>query len=601
MRTLFWNAKIWTANPDQPTAQAMLVEDGRIIALGPTTSFASPDHDTLIVDLNGARVLPGFIDAHWHFMALTQDSFYGLETLEAIQSQLTQIAANTKGKGWISDGGWAYSDFPDGIPHRKYIDHIVPDRPVWLAGRDGHMGLANSCALELLGINETTEPPYQGFFERDETGLLTGELKGSALEIIFNAIPPATLDDGCLALASLMARANAHGITSIQNVHQWQDNELHAVLRTHAAGKLTLRMMCSTALVPHGDLNAHTAETALAAAIELREAHLNDPMLAFGSVKAILDGTIDAGTAYMHEPLTDGRNGPAYVPQDDLDRIVTAYDAAGFQVLGHATGDAAITQMIDAIEVAAKTNGTRDSRHRVEHIDIPSDTDLARMKALGIAACSQPNFAYPDATNLENYAVLLGPERTKRAQCYARIDAAGVRQAFGSDYPISSMDHLRAIHTAVSRRRRDGLPVEGWNPQEAISVETALRHLTCDAAWASHRDHLIGTLKPGLFADFVVLSEDILEADIDCLLKAQIDQTWQNGVQVFHAARDGYPDQSVPGRRGKCPCCRMRRPSVIDMNEEWSNLTETFLQAIAPQEFPTHRRQFSNGTSFPNN
>ena len=181
------------------------------------------------------------------------------------------------------------------------------------------------------------------------------------------------------------------------------------------------------------------------------------------------------------------------------------------------------------------------------------------MRALGVVVCSQPNFAYPDDTNLFNYAVLLGPERTRRSQSYRRIDDAGIVQAFSSDYPVSSMDVLRSIHTAVTRRTRTGTPAEGWNTHQSIDVETALRHFTRDAAFAGFDEHDKGTLAPGLLADFVVLSEDILEGGPERLLEAEVERTIFGGTTVFErrgqgrrVAHDASP-MLTAGR--SCPHC----------------------------------------------
>jgi predicted amidohydrolase YtcJ len=221
--------------------------------------------------------------------------------------------------------------------------------------------------------------------------------------------------------------------------------------------------------------------------------------------------------------------------QEELNEAAALYDREGFQIQLHAIGDRAIRMALDAFEHASRANGTSGRRHRIEHAEVPAPADLPRFRSLGVVASTQAMFANPDKTALENYAVLLGPERTARANAFARFDAAGIVQAFGSDWPVFPMEPLRGLFCAVTRMTPEGTPAGGWHPENRISAEAALRHFTADAAFANFDEGVKGTLTPGKLADFVVLSEDVLKAPPERLLEARVLLTVLGGRDTFRS------------------------------------------------------------------
>ena len=260
------------------------------------------------------------------------------------------------------------------------------------------------------------------------------------------------------------------------------------------------------------------------------------PYLRFGIAKGMLDGTVDARTAAMFEPYsgTADRGIPMW-EQAELDRAVAAYDSAGIQVELHAIGDRAIRMALDAYERAAQRNGTANRRHRVEHIEVPTMADLPRFRRLGVIASTQAMFASPDAATLTNYAPLLGPDRASRSNSFRLFDDAGAVQAFGSDYPVFTMNVMRGLWSAVSRELPDGTPKGGWYPAGRIGVEAALRHFTIDAAYAAFEENEKGTIVPGKYADFVVLSDDIVSGPPETILKARVLMTIMGGRETWRA------------------------------------------------------------------
>jgi hypothetical protein len=250
----------------------------------------------------------------------------------------------------------------------------------------------------------------------------------------------------------------------------------------------------------------------------------------------MLDGTVDAQTAAMLEPYANtDATGLPFWSGPVLNAGVARYDSAGLQVELHAIGDKAVRMALDAYAYARRKNGARDSRHRVEHIEVPSPVDLPRFRQLGVIASTQAIFATPDVTTLTNYAPLLGPKRAALSNNFKQFDDAGARQAFGSDYPVFPMDVIRGIYTAVTRMTPEGTPKGGWYPAGRIGVEAALRHYTRDAAYAGFMENDAGMLRAGYLADFVVLSEDLLSVPPEQLLRVKVERTVVGGRESYIA------------------------------------------------------------------
>jgi predicted amidohydrolase YtcJ len=490
--------------------------------------------DTLIIDLDGRRVVPGFIDAHWHLPSRRSARLDAAGSVAVIQQRLLDYARDLPADSWVVGRGWMPNDFPGRVADKRYLDEIFPDRPVVIRDRDGHQALANSCALELAGVDRDTPDPDDGRIVRDAGGAPTGLLQEAAAALVTGKLPGLSAEDTYQLLLAEVTTAASYGLTSLQDATDvgLTEHERRAVERAQAEGKLPVRYRAS---VP---LDENVTAQQLAGYVAMREA-TRGQLLYYGFAKAILDGTIDAGTAYMLEPFVGGGNGQPMMSQAALNRTVAAYDKAGLQVALHTIGDGAIRMGLDAYEHAARVNGPRDRRHRLEHVEVPALADLPRMRELGVVASTQPIGATPDATTLENYAPLIGPARAALAYAPRIFDDAGVLQAFGSDYPVYTMDPIAGIHAVVTRQTRDGQPADGWYPANRIGVQAALRHYTRDAAWSSFEEDLKGTIAAGKYADFVVLSSDMLAATPQQLLDTRVLATFMGGRETFRAA--GFP------------------------------------------------------------
>lgn len=527
---IFVNARVWTADPALPIAEAIAVRGERILAIGSNESIRAVSGDaTTVTDLAGLRVVPGFNDAHWHLPARRSVRLDGLGSVEAIQQRLVEYARDLPADAWIHGRGWMPPDFPNRKPHRRYLDALFPDRPVILRDRDGHQALANGKALALAGITRDTADPEGGRIERDPSGEATGVLQESAARLVNELLPSLSVDDTFLLLLDEMETAASCGLTSLQDASEGlTDIEQAAVDRALAEGRMKVRYRSAFSL--EKDVSAEKLKAYVA-----KRAASRGSLVTYGIAKGFVDGTVDARTAVMLEPFAGGGNGLQLWTPEELNRTVAAYDAAGLQVELHAIGDGAVRMALDAYEHAARANGPRDSRHRIEHVEVPALTDLPRFGKLGVIASTQAIATIPDQNALENFVPLVGPERASHAFPFGLFDDAGAVQAFGSDYPVFPMDVLLGIYTAVTRQTAAGTPAGGWYPRNRISVAAALRHYTRDAAYASFEESVKGSLAPGKYADFVVLSRDILAVPPRELLDTKVLLTVMGGRVTYRA------------------------------------------------------------------
>lgn len=527
------NALIWTGDSARPAATALAIRGDRIIAVGDDATIrALAAEVTVVEDIGGRRVVPGFHDAHWHLPTRRTADLVGAADEREVVRRLQVFATTLPADAWITGRGWTPDMFPRNVAHRRYLDGAFGDRPVVITDRDGHQTLANSRALSLAAVSAETREPAGGAIIRDADGTPTGLLQETASALVRRELPEPSEDEIYAALRYEMHRAAAFGLTALQVANGLSTAETNAFERAVAEDSMLVRFRVA---VPFGK---DVSDSALRAYVALRDG-ARSPLLRYGIAKGMLDGTVDAGTAAMLAPYSiGGGTGLPRFTATELTEAVTRYDSAGIQVALHAIGDLAIRMSLDAFGAAAARNGARDRRHRVEHLEVPDPADIPRFAQLGVIASSQAIFAGPDETTLTNYAPLLGPVRASHAMPFRALDDAGAVQAFGSDYPVFSMDPMLGIHIAVTRQMPDGTPPGGWFPEHRIGLEAALRHYTRDAAYAAFREQELGVLAPGMLADFVVLSEEIIGVEAAALLRTKPVLTVMGGRVTFRAAPD---------------------------------------------------------------
>ena len=535
---LLTGGRVWTADSSRPWAEAVAVRDGRIVLVGSDAEAARlKGPKTKVIALRGRLVTPGFEDAHMHLMSgarnLERVDLGEETTLSGLQESIRRFAEANPKSPWVVGRGWVYGSFPGGLPTREQLDAAVPDRPAYMDCYDGHTGWANSKALALAGITRETKDPKNGTIVRDpKTGEATGALKEAAGSLVEDLIPEPSAERHYALLLQALSLLNRLGLTAVQDAG-WSPEEVARFLplleRARAEHRLTVRTRLTVDISP-GDPAPGIAE-----AVRLRRRY-SDGAIVFGGVKGYVDGVIEAHTAAMLAPWSDdptlGRGTPRW-EQPALDHAVAAADKAGLQVWLHAIGDRGIRMALDAYAAAAAQNGPRDRRDRVEHVEAIDAADVPRFAALGAVASMQPLHANPDQNNEAVWSRNIGPERAARGFAWRLIEQAGGRLAFGSDWPVVTPDVLRGIYCAVTRKTREGTPADGWLPQLAVSVESALRHYTIDAAWAGFGERERGSIRVGNRADLVVLSRDILATPPEEILQTRVLLTLLDGKPVW--------------------------------------------------------------------
>ena len=527
---ILYNARIWTGDPARPSATAIAMRRDTIVAVGSDSAvLALTGASTRREDLGGRQVVPGFHDAHWHLPTRQEADLTGAANVAEIVTRLRAFAATLPSAAWVTGRGWTPNMFPNNEGNRGHLDAAFPDRAVMITDRDGHQVLANSRALTLAGVSAETPDPAGGTVVRDATGRATGLLKETASRLVTRKLPAPTADEVYASLLREMRRAAEFGLTSLQIANGLGMAERLAFERAIREDSLRVRFRVA---VPFAK---DVSDSALRAFAALRDANRSSTFR-FGIAKGMLDGTVDAGTAAMLAPYAiKGGTGLPRFTQAELDATVARYDSAGIQIELHAIGDRAIRMALDALAARARATGRTDRRHRIEHIEVPDPADIARFASLGVIASTQAIFASPDPAGLENYAPMLGPARAARAMPFRAFDDAGAIQAFGSDYPVFTMDPILGIYTAVTRQLPDGTPSEGWYPAHRISAEAALRHYTWGSAYAAFREEEIGTLRPGMLADLVVLAAPIIGVAPEQLLRARPVLTIMGGRDTYRA------------------------------------------------------------------
>ena len=529
------NGKVYPADGGSELAEAVAVTGNKVVRVGTNREIQRLRRaQTVVVDAKGGAVLPGFNDAHAHLinggLALDQISLGDAATLDAIKDTIRVWAEAHPEREWIVGRGWYYQPFNGAMPTRQMLDALVPDRPAYLVAYDGHTGWANTKALKAAGITRHTKPPANGEIVKDRrTGEPTGALKESAMALMAAAAPKPSEEDRLAAIRAAIEQSHRFGITSVQDAGG-AAGDLDLFDRLRKRGELTLRVyqaLRADNTVTQADLDALE---------QVRTHFADDPLLKTGAIKLIADGVVESHTAAMLEPYSNkpaSTGDPRFTPEQ-LKKIVTMLDERGWQVMTHAIGDAAIRMTLDAYEAAAKANPApeRGRRHRVEHVETIDPADIPRFGKLGVIASMEPVHATPTSPG-DPWMVNLGDERAARGWMWNSIAKAGGRLAFGSDWPVMTLNPLKGLHVAVTRTTEEGLPEGGWIPSERLPIRKAIDAYTRDAAWASFDELRKGRLAKDMLADIVVLTDDIFSGPASRLTTTEVAVTIADGKVVY--------------------------------------------------------------------
>jgi predicted amidohydrolase YtcJ len=527
------NGHILTMNSGQPRAQALLISNDRIVAVGSNAQIQDlAPANARRIDAQGGTVLPGFTEAHLHlFLGAYNRRFlqlHGVRGLESLRAKIKAYADQNADEALLICKAASYELFGEGVSTtRQMLDAVLPYRPIILFAEDHHIGWANTIALKKAGILSGLEGPSRDLVIMGDDGFASGELREMAGKAPVMALrssggrelmglrgqdPDATtqeragdaevLSDGLKHCASL-------GFTSIHNMdgNRYQ-LELLAALEAQDA------LLCRTEIpfqftpeMPHDVLDD--------AAVRAKE--FNTERLSANRVKVFMDGVIDGSTAFLLDDYSDqpGWRGEGMHSAERFNAAAIKADALGLQISVHAIGDAAVRRVLDGYKAARDANGARDARHRIEHAELVHPDDLRRFADLGVIASMQPAVAPGSGyTPKEPFLSRIGKDRWRSAFPVADLRASGAALAFSSDWPVSDPDPLKAIKETVTRKAwADGVP------NQASTLHEALYGYTLGGAFAGHKDHCLGRLAVGYLADVVVL-----DVDLEAIPVEEIDQ-----------------------------------------------------------------------------
>ncbi len=512
---ILYNGNIFTANPTLPKVQAIAIKGDRIIALGSNEEvlkFKGPG--TQLIDLKGAFVTPGIVDAHLHFLSgsltlvrldLTGKSLE--ECLEAVKKRTEQLPPGV----WIVGRGWDQSLWPgQKYPDRWMLDKVAPKNPVYLVRVDGHSVWVNSLALKLAGIDKNTPQPEGGEIVKNEKGEPMGILKEEAASLIHP--PQPDKEQKVEALKKGFLYALKHGVTTV--VDMSEEDTLYLYRELELKEELPIRVVFNGFMSYGLERNCRLRD---------KIKSWNSDHIFFGFVKGFVDGTFGSGTAALKEPYKDtGKRGILVVKPEEFFKDVIMYHRAGFQMAFHAIGDRAVEVALEAIKRAQQNFPREDPRHRIEHIQLISPEDYYSFVLFNVIPSVQPCHILADIRFVERR---LGKERAKYSYPWASFLKRKLALAFGTDWPVESIDPRRNLYAAVKR--------VDWNVHERVSLEEALYSSTIRSAYSVFLENKIGSLEVGKYADLVVWEKSFFELTPEQYLKNDVIMTIVDGKILY--------------------------------------------------------------------
>ena len=512
--------------------QALLVDQGKVVATGSHAELASRAGDAKVIDGHGKTLLPGLIDAHGHVLELgyarNNVDLAGTKSLDEALAKVKAYAAAHPEAKWILGSGWNQEIWKLGrFPTAKELDAAVADRPVWLSRVDGHAGWANSAAIKLAGVDKASKDPNGGRIERDAGGNPTGVFVDGATALIDAKVPPPTPQQKAAALDTALAEMASVGLTGVGDAGI--DLANYELYRQYAdQHKLTARIYAM--IRGTGD--------------DFDTISKDGPLIGYGNdfltvraVKLFADGALGSRGAAMLAPYSDDphNRGLLFLKPAELTAEIGKALGKGYQVAVHAIGDHANREVLDSYAAAYKTHPDGIARrNRVEHAQIVSLKDIPRFVPLQLIASMQPTHATSDMNMAEDR---IGHERIKGAYAWQRFLKQGTIVAGGSDFPVESPNPFYGLYSAITREDHAGQPPGGWYPDQDMTPAEALRAFTLDAAYAEHAEKTLGTLEPGKWADFILIDHDIFKDPASKIWSTKVLQTWVGGKQVY-AAQD---------------------------------------------------------------
>lgn len=524
---------VFTGLSDKPHPASIAIIGNRIAAIGDEEDIQPLiGPKTKVYRFRDQLIMPGFHDFHIHLMlgglTLQSINLFNAQSEKEAVSMVRDFADANPDDPWIIGFKWDSSRWDDQMkPHRSALDHAIPDRPVVLFSHDLHFVWVNSKALEIAQINKDTPDPSFGIIEKDEFGEPTGILIEGAASYVTDYAFHFSDQQKEKLLERFLKEAARYGVTSVNDMfgsdvmNTFDDFTL--LRNFDKNGQLTTRIH----LYPALDKDLEKAK-------EIQKQYDSDKLKISG-LKQFIDGVISSSTAYLVDGYADDpdyHGEPTHHP-DELKKLVRVADKEGYSIRLHAIGEAAIRLALDAYEEAQKTNGVRDSRHAIEHVEVIHPDDIDRFYKLGVIASMQPS--HIANTERELYTSRIGDKRTNYTFAWNTLQKAGAKLAFSTDFPVVPLNPLLQIHSALNRIDSGGK--NAWNPQESVTLSEALKAYTYKPAYGTFREHELGTLESGKLADLVVLDRNLFELPSQQIADAQIDTTIMDGKVVFQKER----------------------------------------------------------------
>jgi predicted amidohydrolase YtcJ len=546
---LYLNGNVYTVDAKNSRVEAFAIKEGKIVATGSTTAMRGRFTAGNIVDLEGKTVVPGFIDSHAHFLSLgfarlTLD-LSGVASTAEIAERVRRQALRSQPGQWIRGRGWDQNLWPTkSFPTHRILDGVAPEHPVYLERVDGHAIWVNARAMEIAGVTRETKDPEGGRIVRDERGHPTGIFIDEAIQFVARHLPPPTESEVDEALRIASQECLSYGITTVHDMGVGL-SELSHYIRAIDAGRFPLRVYA--AIDGPGETWEHYLQ--------------RGPLIQYGdrltvrAIKVYLDGALGSRGAALIEPYSDDptNRGLTLISEEELQRIVEQALDHKFQVCTHAIGDRANNIVLNVYERATRKKNVRDHRLRVEHAQVLFPGDIPRFRQIGVLPSMQPTHCTSDMYWAE---ARLGPTRVRGAYAWASLLFTGTIIPSGSDFPVENPNPLWGIYAAITRQDHRGLPRTaedvrkyfqvskegivdptafegGWYVGERMTREQALRSFTIWGAYAAFQEHLVGSLEAGKWADFVILSHDIMNVAPPELLTTRVERTYIAGVEVY--------------------------------------------------------------------
>jgi predicted amidohydrolase YtcJ len=530
------NGHIYTVDNARPVVTALAIRGGRILFAGSDAEArVLASRSTRLVDLHGATVLPGIIDAHAHLLGLgymlQSANVAGAASYQEVVDRVKARAKDARPGVWILGRGWDQTRWASKeFPTHELLSRAFPNNPVVLERIDGHAVLANAKAMELAHITATTPEPSGGRILKLASGLPSGVFVDNATDLIGRAIPAATPEQTRHAVLAAIEECNRWGLTGIHD--PGVDPKTIAIYEELAkAGKYNLRNY-----VMISDPGEPTAAVTLSNPYLRRgpQSALYDGHLWIRAIKLYSDGALGSRGAALLAPYSDDPTNSGLLVSQPAHIEAWAETALrrGFQVNVHAIGDRGNRITLDAFESALRRVPKADHRFRVEHAQVLSQQDIPRFAKLGVIPSMQATHQTSDMRWAESR---VGPERIRGAYAWRSLLNTGVIIPNGTDFPVEEVNPLLTFHAAVTRQDPENSPVGGWYPDQKMTREEALQSMTIWAAYAGFQESMLGSLTPGKYADFVVLDRDIMRVPDTEILGARVISTWIGGKRVYEA------------------------------------------------------------------